>query len=165
MIAAVAANGVIGKDNDLAWHLPDDMKYFQETTKGHHVIMGRKNYDSLPAKYKPLPNRTNIILTRQKNFEAENCVVFNEIKEALDFCKEKGEKETFIIGGSQIYEIGLEYADMLYLTEIGKSYEGDTYFPDYNKEEWQEISRVHHEQDNRHEAPMDFVTYQRKTRV
>lgn len=162
MIAAVAANGVIGKDNDLVWHLPDDMKFFQDKTKGHHVIMGRKNYDSLPPKFQPLPNRTNIIMTRQEGFSAEGCHVVHSIEDALEICKNNNEEETFIIGGSDIYKVGFQYATHIYLTEIHKEYEGDTFFPKFDKEEWQEISRIHHPADEKHEAPMDFVLYQKK---
>ena len=159
MIAAVAANGVIGKNNDLAWHLPDDMKYFQEKTKGHHVIMGRKNYDSLPPKYKPLPDRTNIVVTRQQDFKAEGCYIAHTVGRALAICKGNGEHEAFIIGGGDIYRLGLSYADTLYITEIRKAYDGDTYFPEFNKNDWKEVERVLHPADERHEAAFDFVKY------
>lgn len=162
MIAAVAANGVIGKDNDLVWHLPDDMKYFQEKTRGHHVIMGRKNYDSLPPKFQPLPGRTNIILTRQKDFKAEGSHVVHDMDTALEICRKSKEDEAFIIGGADIYKLGFEYADFLYLTEIGNVYDGDTRFPEYDKMQWEEVARVHHPADEIHEAPMDFVTYRKK---
>lgn len=159
MIAAVAANGVIGKDNDLAWHLPDDMKFFQEKTKGHHVIMGRKNYDSLPSKFKPLPQRANIIVTRQQDFKAEGCSVVHSIEEALEICRKNGEEEAFIIGGGEIYRLGFNYANVMYITEIKKPYEGDTYFPKYNKNGWKEVGRNHHPADDRHESAFDFVKY------
>lgn len=159
MIAAVAANGVIGKNNDLAWHLPDDMKFFQEKTRGHHVIMGRKNYDSLPPKFTPLPHRTNIIVTRQQDFEAEGCSVVHSLEEALEICRKNGEEEAFIIGGGEIYRLGFNYANILYITEIKKPYEGDTYFPEYDKNDWKEVERVHHPADERHESAFDFVKY------
>lgn len=162
MIAAVAKNGVIGKDNDLVWNLPDDMKYFVEKTKGRHVIMGRKNYDSIPEKFRPLPNRPNIVITRQSDFAANGCTVVNNLGEALDISKASGENEAFIIGGAQIYKLGLEVADRLYITEIHKSYEGDTYFPEIDKSKWIETSRVNHPHDDRHEADFDFVIYERK---
>lgn len=162
MIAAVAANGVIGKDNDLAWHLPDDMKFFQEKTKNHHVIMGRKNYDSLPQKFKPLPNRTNIIVTRQPDLDAEGCHVVNSVEEALEICRKNNEEEAFIIGGGEIYKIGFQYADTLYITEIEKAYDGDTRFPEYERSDWKEVERIHHEPDEKHETGFDFVTYKRK---
>ena len=108
LIAAVSRNNVIGKNNNLIWHLPKDMKFFKDTTQGHHVIMGRKNFESIPHKYSPLPNRTNIIITRQNNYLAKGCIVVNSIKEALEIAKQKGEKEAFIIGGGEIYKLALE---------------------------------------------------------
>nr|AIA18403.1 Dihydrofolate reductase [uncultured bacterium] len=98
LVAAVASNGVIGKNNDLPWHLPDDMKFFMETTKGHHVILGRKNYQSLPKKYQPLPNRVNIIVTRQKNFDAPGCLIVNNINGAVSLARTNGEHEVMVIG-------------------------------------------------------------------
>src|SRR6186713_1159205 len=99
LVAAVAENGVIGKDNDLPWRLPDDMKFFMETTKGHYVILGRKNYESLPPKYKPLPNRTNIVVTRQKEFNAPGCLVVNNMDDAFNIARDNGEHEVMVIGG------------------------------------------------------------------
>src|SRR5688572_33100124 len=103
MIAALARNRVIGKNNDLPWKLPDDMKFFMDTTKGHHTIMGRKNYDSIPHKFKPLPNRTNIVVTRQKNFEAPGCTVVDSLNKGLAIAQQNNEPEVFIIGGAEIY--------------------------------------------------------------
>lgn len=162
LIAALTKNRVIGKNNDLPWHLPDDMKYFMQTTKAHHVIMGRKNYESIPEKFRPLPNRTNIVVTRQKNFSAPGCHIVNTLEEGIDMARSDGEKELFIIGGSEIYSLGMTYADQLYLTEIDTTLEGDTYFPIFNKEDWQELSRTHHEADARHAYPFDFVVYKKK---
>ena len=161
MIAAVADNGVIGKDNDLVWQLPNDMKYFVEKTRGKHVIMGRKNYESIPAKFRPLPNRPNIIITRQANFKADGCIVLNNLEEAIALAKNANETEAFIIGGAQIYELGLAIADRMYITEIHKSYEGDTHFPTFSKQEWQEVNRESHPADERHETSFDFVVYER----
>ena len=162
MIAAVASNRVIGKDNDLAWHLPDDMKYFMNTTKNHCVIMGRRNFESIPKKFRPLPHRTNIIITRQKNYRQEDCIICHSMQEAIDYCKALGEQEAFIIGGGQIYEVGLPMADVLYITEVNAEVEGDTYFPEFNMAEWQEVSRIHHEADQKHTFDFDFVIYDRK---
>src|SRR5687768_18418770 len=111
MIAALSKNRVIGKNNDLPWKLPDDMKFFMEKTKGHHAIMGRKNYESIPQKFKPLPNRTNIVVTRQKNFDAPGCIVVDSIDNGLAIAKDNQEAETFIIGGAEIYKLGLPYAN------------------------------------------------------
>jgi dihydrofolate reductase len=162
LIAALTNNRVIGKNNDLPWHLPDDMKYFMQTTKAHHVIMGRKNYQSIPDKFRPLPNRTNIVVTRQKDFSAPGCLIVNSIAEGIELARTSGEKELFIIGGSEIYSQSMAYANQLYLTEIDTRLDGDTYFPTFDKAEWQEISRQHHEADARHAYPFDFVVYKKK---
>lgn len=161
LIAALSKNRVIGKDNDLPWHLPDDMKYFMQTTKTHHVIMGRKNYQSIPEKFRPLPNRTNIVVTRQQNFIAPKCTVANSIEAALEIALNNNEPEVFIIGGAEIYNQGLASANKLYLTEIEAEIDGDTYFPDFNKSEWREVSRVHHTTDERHKYAFDFVVYEK----
>jgi dihydrofolate reductase len=161
LIAALTKNRVIGKNNDLPWHLPDDMKYFMQTTKAHHVIMGRKNYESIPEKFRPLPNRTNIVVTRQKDFSAPGCRIVNTLEEGIKLAREAGENELFIIGGSEIYALGMPYANQLYLTEIDANVDGDTYFPSFNKVEWQEQSRTHHEADARHAYAFDFVVYKK----
>jgi len=161
LIAAVSNNRVIGKNNDLPWHLPDDMKYFMQTTKAHHVIMGRKNYHSIPEKFRPLPNRTNIVVTRQQEFEAPGCLVVHSIEDALAIARNNKEEEVFIIGGSEIYSQGLAFATRLYLTEIKAPIEGDTYFPTFDKEQWKEVSRKHHSYDDRHAYSFDFVVYEK----
>ena len=161
LIAALAQNRTIGKNNDLPWHLPDDMKYFMQTTKGHHCIMGRKNYDSIPVKFKPLPNRTNIVVTHQKDFVAPDCIVVNSIDEALKLAKSNNEPETFIIGGAEIYKQSLVYADRLYLTEIKADIQGDTFFPTFDHKEWKEVSRVPHGADEKHKFAFDFVVYEK----
>lgn len=162
MIAAIGENFVIGKDNDMIWHLPDDMKFFMNKTTGHHVIMGRKNYESLPKKYRPLPNRTNIIITRQENYKADECFVVNSLKAALEIARQDEDPEAFIIGGGEIYKLAFDQADTLYLTEIQASFEGDAYFPDFDKSEWLEVTRTHHPADAKHDYAFDFVTYKRK---
>ncbi|MBK5279043.1 MAG: dihydrofolate reductase [Bacteroidia bacterium] len=162
LIAALSKNRVIGKDNDLPWHLPDDMKYFMQTTKGRHVIMGRKNYDSIPEKFRPLPNRTNIIVTHQKDFKAANCIVVHSIEEGIELAKKNNEQETFIIGGAEIYKLGLPISQRLYLTEIDAVIEGDTFFPEFKKQNLEEKSRAHHSSDTRHAHAFDFVVYERK---
>ncbi|MBX2962372.1 MAG: dihydrofolate reductase [Cyclobacteriaceae bacterium] len=161
LIAALTQNNVIGKNNDLPWHLPDDMKYFMQTTKGHPVIMGRKNYDSIPEKFRPLPNRTNIVVTRQKDFVATGCIVTHSLAEALDKATSIDTDEIFIIGGAEIYKQGLPKATKLYLTEIQGTIEGDTFFPEVDKTVWKETSRVHHPADERHRFAFDFVTYEK----
>lgn len=162
MIAAVAANGVIGKDNDLVWSLPDDMRYFMNTTKDHFIVLGRKNYESLPPKFRPLPNRTNVVITRQPALQLDNAFVVHSLEEAIALCKKENQEKIFIIGGGQIYKQALPQTDTLYLTEIHQSFEGDTFFPDYDKTEWQEVSRKNHTTDDRHKYSFDFVVYKRK---
>jgi dihydrofolate reductase len=161
LIAALSKNRVIGKNNDLPWHLPDDMKYFMQTTKGHHVIMGRKNYDSIPEKFRPLPNRTNIVVTHQKGFSAPNCTIVNSIEQGIAIAKKAGEPEAFIIGGAQIYKEGMALTQRMYLTEIQADIDGDTYFPEILSGKWKETSRIHHPIDAKHKFKFDFVIYDR----
>ena len=162
MIAAMGKNSVIGKDNDLPWHLPDDFKYFQQTTKGHFVIMGRKNWESLPHQFQPLPDRTNLVITRRNDYHAEGALVFNTLESALQLAKDRGEKEAFIIGGGEVYRIGLPYANKIYLTEIDGHFEGSVTFPEFSKKDWVEVSRHPHEIDDRHAFSFDFVIYERR---
>ena len=130
LIVAVAKNGVIGKDNDLIWSLPKDMRFFKETTLGHCVIMGRKNFESIPERFRPLPNRINVIITRQSDYQAEGCVVVNSLENALEIAQHNGDEEPFIIGGGQIYKLALDrnLVDKIYLTKVHYSFEGDTFF-------------------------------------
>ncbi|MEQ9302694.1 MAG: dihydrofolate reductase [Marinoscillum sp.] len=162
MIAAMGSNRVIGKDNDIPWHLPDDFQYFKSTTQSHYVLMGRKNFESLPPKFKPLPNRPNVVITRNKSYEAKGAEVVNSLEESIALARSKGEAEAFIIGGGQIYKLGLKYADKIYLTEIDGAFEGDTIFPEFDKTQWQETSRRHHPADERHKFSFDFVIYEKK---
>lgn len=162
LIAALAKNRVIGKNNDLPWHLPNDMKYFMDTTKGHCVIMGRKNYESIPTKFRPLPNRTNIVVTRQKDFSAAGCTVVHSLEAAMAVAKDKNEPEVFVIGGAEIYSLAMPLAHKLYLTEIQADIEGDTYFPSIDTNSFKEISRVHHTKDSKHVFDFDFVVYAKK---
>ena len=161
LIAALSENHVIGKNNTLPWHLPDDMKYFMQTTKGHFVIMGRKNYQSLPEKFRPLPNRTNIVVTRQQNFDAPGCQIAHSLKEAIEMAARANEPEVFLIGGSEIYQRGLLLADRLYLTEIKSIINGDVYFPPFDRSAWQGSSRIPHKADQRHAFDFDFVVYEK----
>ncbi|WP_040006316.1 dihydrofolate reductase [Fibrisoma limi] len=159
MIAAVAQNGAIGSDNDLPWHLPDDFAYFKRKTSHHPVIMGRK---SLEALGKPLRNRTNIVLTRDRNFTADGVTVVHTLEDAVATAKSINNQEIFIIGGAEIYRLALPMATTLYITEIEKAYDGDAYFPEFDRADWQEVSRRHHPADDRHEVAFDFVEYERK---
>lgn len=159
LIVAVSENGVIGKDNDLIWNLPNDMKFFKEKTIGHHVIMGRKNFESIPHKYRPLPDRTNIVITKQNNYKAEGCVIVDSIEAALEVAKNNGEHEPFIIGGGEIYKLALEaeIIDKIYLTKIHHSFEGDTFFPELHSN-WKEVNKIEHKADAKHSYDYDFIT-------
>lgn len=159
LIAARSKNNVIGKDNDLPWRLPADLKYFMKTTTGHVVIMGRKNWESLPNG--ALKNRTNIVLTRSKNYEAENAVVMHDLDEALEYAFDQKEEEVFIIGGAQIYKMALSIADRLYLTEIDLEVEGDTYFPEFDLTQWKLVSEVQHKPDDRNDYAYSFLVYEK----
>jgi dihydrofolate reductase len=161
LIAALTRNRVIGINNGLPWHLPDDMKYFMQTTKTHHVIMGRKNYDSIPEKFRPLPNRMNIVVTRQKEFKAPMCAVVHSLEEGIELARKAGEQEVFVIGGSDMYKLALPISHRLYLTEIETELTGDTYFPEFTRALWKETSRQHHSTDDRHAYSFDFVVYDR----
>ena len=162
LIVAAAKNGVIGKNNNLIWHLPKDMRFFKETTLNHHVIMGRKNFESIPHKYRPLPNRTNIVITRQTNYKADGSVVVNSVEAALEIAKENGDKEPFIIGGGQIYKLALEanLVDRIYLTKVHHTFDGDTFFPELNNK-WKEVNKTVNKADEKHAYDYDFITLER----
>ena len=162
LIVAVSENGVIGKDNDLIWHLPKDMQFFKKITIGHHVIMGRRNFESIPHKYRPLPNRTNIIITRQSEYKAEGCIVVNSVETALEIAKNNGDIEPFIIGGGQIYRIAIEknLVDKIYLTKIHHSFKGDTFFPELSSD-WRETNKTENKADDKHKYNYDFITLER----
>ena len=162
LIVAVANNGVIGKDNDLIWYLPEDMRFFKETTLGHHVIMGRKNFESIPHKYSPLPNRTNVVITRQTDYTAEGCVVVNSLESAIQIARKNGDTEPFIIGGGQIYKLALEanLVDKIYLTKIHHTYEGDTFFSELEND-WKEVGRIDCKADEKHAHDYSFLTFKK----
>ncbi len=130
MIAAMGKNRVIGKDNKMMWRLPFEWDYFKKTTLGHHIITGRKNFE---AQGRALPGRTNIIVTRNKEYQAEGCVIKHSIEEALEFCKDQGESEAFICGGGQIYTDSVDLVDKIYLTEVDYHEEGQVYFPKFDE--------------------------------
>ena len=163
LIAAVAQNGVIGRNNDLPWHLPDDFAFFKRKTSHHAIIMGRK---SLEALGKPLPNRTSLIITRNPDFKADGVTIIHTLDEAIAEARNVDREhyqsdEIFVIGGAEIYALALPIAATLYLTEIHQVYDGDAYFPLFDKSEWQEVSRRPHPTDERHAASFDFVEYER----
>lgn len=162
LIVAVSENKVIGKDNNLVWHLPNDMKFFKDTTKNHFVIMGRRNFESIPHKYRPLPNRTNVVVSRQENLKAEGCLVVNSIEEAIELAKNAMDNEPFIIGGGQIYKYVLDnkLVDRVYLTRVHTEIEGDTFFDDLD-ENWKLVHEEYHSKDDRHPFSFTFMTFER----
>jgi dihydrofolate reductase len=154
-VVAISENHVIGKDNKLLWYLPNDLKHFKEITSGHTIIMGRKTYESVG---KPLPRRRNIIITRQ-DITIEGCEVVNSIQAALALCKD--EKEVFIVGGAEIYRQSINLTNRIYLTIVHKEFEGDSFFPEINKQEWREVSSEDHQPDEKNQLPYSFITLER----
>ena len=161
IIVAVANNNVIGKDNTLIWHLPADMKFFKEKTSGHCIITGRKNYESIPEKFRPLPNRTNIVITRQKNYEAPGAIMVGSIEEAIEKAKQTTDNEIFIIGGAEIYKQALPYVDKIYFTKIYHEFNGDVFFPKIETSEWKETSRTKGFIDEKNKYEHDFITFEK----
>ena len=156
IIVAVAKNGVIGDKNTLLWHLREDMIHFRTTTSGHPVVMGRKTYDSIG---RPLPKRTNVVITRDTNLAIEGCTVVHSLEEAVAMFDKS--EEVFIIGGAQIYAQALAIADRIYLTVIDKEYEGDTSFPEIDYSAWKEISREEYVRGEEFEHPFAFITLEK----
>lgn len=158
LVAACARSGVIGIDNKLPWHLPEDMKFFRETTRGKPVIMGRKTWESLPDAFRPLPGRLNIVVSRNPDFHAEGGAVVGSLPEAVAAA---GNAEiACVIGGAEIYRQALPLADRLILTEIDRDYAGDAFFPAFDQAEWQEVSRDARVSESG--LPFAFVTYERR---
>lgn len=154
IIAAIAENNALGKDNQLIWHLPADLKRFKKVTSNHHIIMGRKTFESLG---KPLPNRTTIIITRNPNYTAEGCVIVNSLQEAIDAATE--DENPFILGGAEIYTLAIEIADKLDLTFVHHQFEADVFFPKIDKTVWKETSREDFKADEKNIYDYSFVTY------
>ncbi|MDF1518378.1 MAG: dihydrofolate reductase [Lutibacter sp.] len=157
IIAAIADNNALGKDNQLIWHLPADLKRFKKTTLNHAVIMGRKTYESLG---KPLPNRTNIVITRDKNYKTEGCVVVNSLKEAIKAVAEV-DKNPFILGGAEIYKQAMPFTDRLDITFVHHKFEADVFFPEIDKTVWKETSREDIKADENNKYDYSFVTFER----
>ena len=161
IIVAVSENNVIGKDNTLIWHLPADMKYFKEKTSGHCVITGRKNYESIPEKFRPLPNRTNIIITRQNEYAAPGAIIVSSIEGAIEKAKETGDNEIFIIGGAEIYKQSIHLTDKLYITKIRHSFDGDAFFPVIQPTIWKKIKETEFKADERNIYDYSFGEYEK----
>lgn len=156
MIAAMAENRVIGKDNQLIWHFPDDLKRFKKLTSGHHVIMGRKTYESMN---RPLPNRVNIVISRNPDYKAEGCLIATSLEAAVELVQD--DEQPFIIGGAEIYRLGLELAKTIELTLIHAEYEGDTQFPQFDRGVWKLARGERREPDEKHPHLFEFLTYKR----
>jgi dihydrofolate reductase len=147
-IVAAAKNRVIGRNNTIPWYLQADLKFFKKTTLNHHVIMGRNSFESIG---RPLPNRTNIVITRNTFFAASGCVIMHSIPEALAFARDNGETEVFIIGGGEIYKQALPYLNRIYLTEVQTEIEGDVYFPKLDQKGWRVSFIENHEADEKND--------------
>jgi len=158
LIAAISENNALGKDNQLLWHLPDDFKRFKEVTSGHHVIMGRKTFESLGKK--ALPKRTNIVITRQKDYEASCIVLADSLKKALQISRT--DDNPYILGGGMIYKEAIKIADRLDITLVHQEFEADTFFPDIDPNIWKEVSRSYHPKDEKHKYDFSFVIYERR---
>lgn len=164
LIVAMDLERGIGRNNDLMWHLPADMKFFKETTSGQIVVMGRKNFDSIPERFRPLPNRENVVLTRNTDFEAEGCKVFHSLQGCLDSYAGESDRIVFIIGGGEIYRLALEadVVDEMYITHVDKKYGADTFFPGIDSEKWKVETLFTHPKDEKHEASFEVKHYLKK---
>jgi dihydrofolate reductase len=162
LIVAVSSNGVIGRDGGLPWHLPADLKHFKCTTMGHHLIIGRRTWEEVG---KPLPGRTMVVVTRSRSFAPAGVEVVCSVERALELAAE--DDEPFIGGGSQIYRIALarDLVDRVYLTRIHAEVEGDTFFPEFDLDDWELVSEEHHEADEKNEFPFSFLVYERTGQV
>jgi dihydrofolate reductase len=157
IIAAVAENNALGKNNDLLWHLPKDFKRFKEITSGHYIIMGRKTFESFP---KPLPNRTHVVISRQKNYAPEGCIVVDSLENALAICPKN--ENIFIIGGGEIYKQSIELVDKLDITKVHNSFDAEVFFPEIDLNIWKLVSEEFHEKDDKHKYDFSFESYLKK---
>lgn len=158
IVVAAAKNNVIGKDNNLIWHLPADLRHFKNLTMGHPMLMGRKTFESIG---KPLPGRTSIIITTQKDYTAEGCIIAHSVEEALEKAKALDEQVS-IIGGAEIYKLTLPYTDVVQLTRIHHTFDGDVYFPALSENEWELVSEEHHGPDEKNKYSYTFQEFRRK---
>jgi len=159
IIVAVANDNIIGFENTMPWHLPADLKHFKAITTGHHVIMGRNTYESLG---KPLPNRTNIVITRNKSYQVEDGVLmFNVLEDAIKHVVGKNDEEAFVIGGAEIYNLALPLSNKMYITNIDIDVDGDTYFPSFDENEWRLKDSVTHQADEINPYIYTFNNFER----
>ena len=159
IIVAVAENRVIGKDNDLVWRLPADLRYFKNTTMGHPVVMGRKTYESFNS---PLKGRTNIIVTRNPDYRQAGCIIVHNLQEAYEKARQENPEEIFILGGEEIYRQALPDVEKIYLTEVHDQFEGDAFFPELDDQDWEEVKREDFEPDEKNNHPYSFVQLRRR---
>ena len=158
LIAAAAENNALGKDNDLVWHLPDDFKRFKKLTSHHHIIMGRKTFESFP---KPLPNRTHIVITRKSDYDAgEHIIVVNSIEEAIKTVVD--DENPYIIGGGEIYKLGIKYATHIELTRVHGTFEADAFFPEIDADTWELLEESYHPKDEKHDYAFTYLTYAKR---
>lgn len=156
IISALARNRTIGINNTLPWRLPEDLKHFKTLTLGHHILMGRKTFESLPG---ILPGRLHVVITRNSDFQADNCIVVHSIEDAIAIAS--GDEEIFFIGGADLYQQALAFTDRMYLTEIQADYAGDAWFPEFDHATWAETRREKHQSENG--LPFDLVVYDKKS--
>lgn len=157
-IVAMDVNRVIGSNNQLPWHLPEDLKFFKRVTMGHPIAMGRKTHESIG---RVLPGRENIIITRQSGYASEGCTVFNSVEDFIQYCREQDD-EVFVIGGAEIFKETFPYADRLYITLIHEDFAGDTFFPEYDSNQWELLSSEKGVKDERNPYDYEFRIYDRK---
>lgn len=163
IVVAVSENNAIGGKGDLLWRLPADLKRFKEITYGHHVLMGRKTYESIPEKFRPLPGRVNIVVSRKENFMAAGCKTVGSVEEGIQFAKDNGENELMIIGGGEIYRQVFHKTDKVYLTKVRHVFESaDTFFPALNESEWKIANHTFHKADSKHAFDFSFLDMEKK---
>ena len=158
LIVAMAQNRVIGRDNQMPWHLPEDLRYFKRITLNKPVVMGRNTFESIG---KPLPHRTNIVISRNPDYRIDGAVVVNSLEAALQVCRDLKAAEAMIIGGAQIYAQALPMADLLYLTEVAAHIEGDASFPEFDRSQWQETARESHQASDNNPWDYAFVVLEK----
>lgn len=160
LIAAAGQRNELGKNNALVWHLPDDFKRFKKITSGHHIIMGRKTFDSFPQ---PLPNRTHVVITRQENFKKPGIIVVHSLERALEVTKE--DPQAFVIGGGEIYTLAMDVADRIELTRVHGEFEADAFFPEIDPSQWRVVSEEYHQKDEKHPYAFTYLTYERRSKA
>ena len=159
MIVAASDNNAIGKNNQMLWHLPADLKFFKEKTSGYTIVMGRKTFEALG---KPLPNRTHVIITRNKQYKPHDTVVVHSLQAAIDYCNKAQQNEVFVIGGGEIYKQAMPLVHKIYLTRVHGTFEADTYFPEVDLNEWRLTEQRKYAADEKNPLSMTFCLYVRK---